>query len=80
MPVEFGWDVDEAEELDTTTEAVDAGFEQELDGTYESYLSGMSKEELLQLRESLLEYADGSGDTDEDDEPWQKTLKLTRHR
>ena len=44
---ELNPEVSEVKEHDKDIETVDADFESELDGKYDEYLSGKSKEELL---------------------------------
>ena len=88
---ELNPEVSEVKEHDKDVETVDADFESELDGKYDEYLSGKSKEELLQMRseaishqrEELVKLRDElmkmkeSGSDDSDPE---RVLKLTRHR
>ncbi len=49
--------------------------DQDLDKLFDSYISGMSKEELIDLRNQLR----GGQDGDDGDEPPEKVLKMTRH-
>ena len=47
---EFGPEVSEGQETEKKSEAIDSDFEGELDGKYDEYLNGKSKEELMQMR------------------------------
>lgn len=90
---EFGPEVSEGQETEKKSEAIDSDFEGELDGKYDEYLNGKSKEELMQMRndarsyqrEELVKMRDEllkmkEGDDSEDDTDPQKTLKRTLHR
>lgn len=84
-------EVPEVKERDKDIETVDADFESELDGKYDEYLSGKSKEELLQMRSDAISYQKEElvklrdelmkmKESDSDDSDPERVLKLTRHR
>ena len=75
---EFASEVREGQETEKSVEQVDSDFENELDGTYNAYLEGKSKEELIKMREELLKMKEGD-DTEDDTDP-EKVLKRTLHR
>ena len=88
---ELNSEVSEAKEQGKDIETMDADFESELDGKYDEYLSGKSKEELLQMRseaishqkEELVKLRDElmkMKESDSDDSDPERVLKLTRHR
>lgn len=88
---ELNPEVSEVKERDRDIETVDADFESELDEKYDEYLSGKSKEELLQMRsdaishqkEELVKLRDElmkMKESDSDDSDPERVLKLTRHR
>ena len=90
---EFGPEVSEEQETEKKEDSNDSDFEGELDGKYDEYLNGKSKEELMQMRsearnyqrEELIKMRDEllkmkEGDDSEDDTDPQKVLKRTLHR
>lgn len=90
---EYGPEISEAKDTTEEEDVLDSDFEGELDGKYDEYLNGKSKEELLQMRnearsyqrEELIKMRDEllklkEGDDSEDDTDSQKTLKRTLHR
>lgn len=90
---EFGREVSEGQETEKKEDSIDSDFEGELDGKYDEYLNGKSKEELMQMRsearnyqrEELIKMRDEllkmkEGDDSEDDTDPQKVLKRTLHR
>ena len=90
---EFGPEVSEGQEAEKKEDSIDSDFEGELDGKYDEYLNGKSKEELMQMRsearnyqrEELIKMRDEllkmkEGDDSEDDTDPQKVLKRTLHR
>ena len=90
---EFGHEVSEGQETEKKEDSIDSDFEGELDGKYDEYLNGKSKEELMQMRsearnyqrEELIKMRDEllkmkEGDDSEDDTDHQKVLKRTLHR
>lgn len=88
---ELNPEVSEVKERDKDIETVDADFESELDGKYDEYLSGKSKEELLQMRSDAISYQKEElvklrdelmkmKESDSDDSDTERVLKLTRHR
>lgn len=90
---EFGHEVSEGQEIEKKEDSIDSDFEGELDGKYDEYLNGKSKEELMQMRsearnyqrEELIKMRDEllkmkEGDDSEDDTDPQKVLKRTLHR
>lgn len=92
MP-EFGHEVSEGQEIEEKEDSIVSDFEGELDGKYDEYLNGKSKEELMQMRsearnyqrEELIKMRDEllkmkEGDDSEDDTDPQKVLKRTLHR
>lgn len=90
---EFGSEISELNETSEQEEVVDSDFESELDQKYEEYLSGKSKEELIQMRsearaaqrEELIKMRDElmkmkEEDGSDDDSEHQLILKKTLHR
>lgn len=84
-------EVSEVKEHDKDIETVDSDFESELDGKYDEYLSGKSKEELMQMRSEAISHQRDElvklrdelmkmKESDSDDSDPERVLKLTRHR